>query len=412
MRKIWSWFVRIALVAVCIFLTAWSVRMAVADLRAQRNGLEGLDAAIRLEPGDSMLVAREALFRSNNDDLSPAVDQQLRHAADLDPLNADLPMALGLRAEFRGHPAEAERYLVHAAEIDHTFRPAWTLANFYFRSDQPDKSWSMIQRALNLNPLALDPRPVFDLCWNLTSDSKRILDVIPTQGAIPVQYLSYLMNRKRTDAAVELWPRALQAADPANSYEVQVVTAATEFMLLANRVSDAVRIWNQLVDRKIIESGKLDPAAGVSVADPDFSFPLIEQGFGWRVTHDARVSVVKSLSSLRFEFDGNEPESSVLLTTIAPLVPARAYRLAWKTDTSSLSSRRDPGFVLQVIQEPGDVSTECQPMLQSGEDGACQFTSRPNAGRAQINVMYRRAVGTTRVLGTLQIDTLKLGFGS
>jgi hypothetical protein len=51
-------------------------------------------------------------------------------------------------------------------------------------------------------------------------------------------------------------------------------------------------------------------------------------------------------------------------------------------------------------------------MLQAGENGICQFTSRPNADRAQVNVIYRRALGTTRVQGTFQISTLKLGFGS
>ena len=216
MRTVWSWTSRVLLAAACIVLTFRSAHIALADLRAQQNGLDGLDAAIRMEPGDSVLLARDALFRNSNDDLSPAEDQRLEHAAELDPLNADLPMALGLRAEFRGHPAEAERYLVHAAEIDHTFRPAWTLANFYFRSDQPDKSWPMIQRALNLHPLIFDPTPVFDLCWNLTSDSKKILALIPARGAVPFQYFYYLMNHKRTDAAIESWPRALKAADPAN----------------------------------------------------------------------------------------------------------------------------------------------------------------------------------------------------
>ncbi len=211
----------------------------------------------------------------------------------------------------------------------------------------------------------------------------------------------------------KLWPRALEAVDPANPDHVGTVILFTEFLPQMNRVTDAVRVWNQLVDRRIIDSGKLDPAAGASIADPDFSFPVFERGFGWRVTHDtAGIAAGKDLSSLRFDFDGNEPEASVLLTTLAPLIPAKAYRLSWKTDTSRLSSRRDAGFVLQVIQEPGNVATECQPMLQSGEDGACQFTSRPDADWAQINVIYRRAVGTIRVQGTFQIDALKLGFGS
>lgn len=400
------------LAAVCVFLTYRSAHIALADLRAQHDGLDGVDAAIRMEPGDSVLLAREALFRNDNDELSTVLDQKLQHAAELDPLNAELPMALGLREEFRGHLAEAERYLVHAADIDHTFRPAWTLANFYSRSDQPDRSWPMIRRVLNLNPLGLDPTPIFDLCWNLTSDPKKILELIPSGGVIPLQYLYYLMNHKHTDAAIEVWPRVLDATTTPDTGFVNVMTAFVDSVIQAHRISDAVRLWNQLVDRKVIESGKLDPAAGDSIADPNFGFPLIESGFGWRVTHDPKVSVVKSFSSLRFEFDGNEPESSILLTTFAPIAPVKAYRMTWKTDASRLSSRQDPGFVLQVIQQPGNVVTECPALSHSGESGACTFTSGPGAGTAQINLVYRRALGTTLVQGTFQIDNLNLGFGS
>jgi tetratricopeptide (TPR) repeat protein len=412
MKTAWAWVIRALVLSVCVFLTARTARIAVADLRAQQHGLQGVESAIRLEPGDSVLVARAALFRNDIGDVSPEVDRQLRHASEEDPLNADVLMALGLREEFAGHPAEAERYLVHAAAIDHTFKPAWTLANFYFRNNQPDKSWPMIGRIVNLDPLAVDPSPVFDLCWYETGDAKKIQALIPAHGVLPLQYLGYLMTRKQVDAAIELLPRVLDAADPADLGWVDSLNNFVEFLERANRLPDAVRSWNQLADRKIIVSGRLDPGAGVSVADPDFTFPLIERGFGWRVAHEAGVSVVKESSSLRFEFDGNEPESSVLLTTAAPLVPGRAYRLIWKTDASSLSSRQDPGFAWRIVQQPGDAVTECQPLLQAGDEGACRFTSLSNANKAQLNLMYRRAVGTTRVEGMLRIANVKLEFGS
>jgi tetratricopeptide (TPR) repeat protein len=412
MRTIWSWTVRVLVAAACIFLTFRSAHIALADLRAQRNGLDGLDAAIRMEPGDSVLLARDALFRNSNDDLSPAEDQRLEHAADLDPLNADLPMALGLRAEFRGHPAEAERYLVHAAEIDHTFRPAWTLANFYFRSDQPAKSWPMIQRALNLNPLAFDPTPVFDLCWNETADSKKIAELLPTRGAMSAAYLRYLITKQKTDSAVEFWPHALEALNPADPLGVDAPLRIAEFLIQANRVPEATRIWNQVVDRRIIASGKLDPEAGVSIANPEFAFAPIERAFDWHVTHEGKVVSVVDRSAVRFEFDGNEPEYSLLLFTIAPLISAREYRLVWQVDASRLSSLQDPGFVLQVILEPGEIVNECQILNRRDNDGICRFTSRPDTTRAQINLIYRRAIGTARVQGTFQINALKLGFGS
>lgn len=411
MKRVWSWIVRGLLVLICVFLTARSIRISLADWRAQQPP-DGLDRALRLEPGDSVLLARAALARNDGGDMSPAVDRQLLHAAEADPLNANLWMALGLREEFRGNLTEAERYLVHAAEIDHTVKPAWTLANFYYRNNQPDKTWPMIRRALNLNPLAFDPAPIFDLCWSETGDSKKILELMPARGVVPLRYLLYLMNTKRTDAAIEFWPRVLDAADPANASFAGVMIAFVESLERTNRVPDAVRGWNQLVERRIVDSGRLDPSAGVSVADPDFAFPLFERGFGWGLAHAPGLTLTKEFSSLRLEFDGNEPESSLLLTTVAPLVPGKAYRLIWKTDASRLSSRQDPGFAWRIVQQPGDLVTECPPLLQAGDDGDCRFTSLPKAGEAQLNLMYKRAVGTTRVEGTLRINSVKLEFGS
>jgi tetratricopeptide (TPR) repeat protein len=407
-----SWVVRGLVVGVCVFFSARSVRIAVADMRAQHNGLEGVESALRLEPGDSVLLARGALALSQSGDMSEDVDRQLRNAAAADPFNADLPIALGLREEFRGHLPEAERYLTRATDIDHTFKPAWTLANFYFRNDQAEKSWPMIRRTLSLNPLAFDPGPVFDLCWNETEDPKRILDMIPTRGRIPIQYLNYLTDRRRVDAAVEAWPLAFKATDPASKADVAVLTGLTDLLLQTDRTPKAIRIWNQLVESRIVASGRLDPAAGISIADPDFSFPLIERGFSWHVSHESRVSVVKGSSSLRFDFDGNQPEKAGLLVTLAPLVPARSYRLVWKTDASRLSAPNDTGFAFRLIRQPGNAITECPPLLQDGDNGSCAFTSLPNEDGARLELWYQRVTGTTRVRGTLVISTVRLEFGS
>jgi tetratricopeptide (TPR) repeat protein len=403
---VFSWIIRAVVAVVCALVTARTIRIAIYDSRAQQ-GLEGLNRALALEPRDSVLLARAAMARDSGGDMSQAADQQLRHASEADPLNADLLIALGLREEFRGHTGEAERYLVHAAEIDHTFKPGWTLANYYFRTNQPDKMWPVIRRSLELDPVVFDLRPVFDLCWNAGGDPASIAKLIPASGAVPLQYLSYLMGKNRADAAIEFWPRVRD-----NPAYADVLTGYTEFLQQANRISDAVQGWNDLVDRKIVLSGRLAPAAGVSVSDPDFSFPLVERGFGWRVTHEAGVAVANGPAGLRFEFDGNEPESSTLLTAATALVPGRDYRLLWKTDASRLSSPRDPGFVWQIAQQPGNTVTVCQPALQAGDDGACQFSSVPGAGNTRIELLYKRAIGTTRVDGTLRITLVRLEFRS
>ena len=224
------------------------------------------------------------------------------------------------------------------------------------------------------------------------------------------------MYTNRPEAAAELWPEALGAFDPSVPANFDEVVAYCDFMARNNRMSSAVRAWNQLVDRNIIRSGHLDPATGVSIADPDFSFPPAKGLFAWQVTGAEGVYASSGTSALHFELDGNEPENLVLLSTTAAVLPGRKYRLHWKYDVSQLSSPRDPGFEIQILPQPGGgapgVATVCGPLLNAGEDGTCSFTSGPDIQRIGIDVRYTRASGTTRVRGTLAILSFRLEFAS
>ena len=94
----------------------------MADWVASAGTVDALERATRFAPNDGRLLARVAIVRSDTGDPSPAVDADLRRAAQACPLVAGVLMALGLREEFRGDNAKAEGYLVHAAEIDHQFK--------------------------------------------------------------------------------------------------------------------------------------------------------------------------------------------------------------------------------------------------------------------------------------------------
>ncbi len=410
MRSVFSWAVRLLIVAVCGLLTVQTIRIARADWLAAHPPADGIDKALALVPEDAALLLRKALAQSDSGDMSAAVDQQLLRAGAANPLNADIPMALGLREEFRGHISEAERYLEHAAELDHTFKPAWTLINFYARNNQPDRTWPLISRALALEPVGVNPKPIFDLAWNQASDERKIAALIPSQGTIPVEYLIYLLTTKRTDAAIDFWPRALAAgAVNVASPEAQALVQYPDFLIAANRIPGAVRGWNDLVAKKVIASNRLDPAAGIFIGDPNFDFPLLNHSFGWRAGMEKGLFVESNPSRLRFEFDGNESESSaVLLSTLVPLLPGKAYRLIWKSDGSGLSAPRDPGFDFRIIQEPGENVTECPPLLVAGDDGACSFMSLPDAGYASLELRYARSLGTTRVRGSLGMISVRV----
>ena len=407
---------RILFIAFCGFAAWRSVRIALADWAASAGTVDALERATRFAPNDGRLLARLAIARSDTDDPSPSVDEDLQRAVQMSPLDAGVLMALGLREEFRGNNAEAEEYLVRAADIDHQFKPAWTLANYYFRTDQSDKGWPMIQRILNLDPLGFDPALVFELCWRQTpDDAGRLLSLIPKQGHKPIQYLAFLVRTKRTTAALDVWPEALAAADAASAPDVGTLTGLVDFLAGADRTREAVTVWNKLVDRGMIHSGRLDPAKGVSIADPDFQFPPTAKAFDWLVAEIPGVTVSGFTGSLRFEINGDEPQSFQTISVFAPVLTGTRYRLIWKSDGSALKAPQDPGFSFQIVQQPGDVLTQCPPLLASGSSAACDFVTAAETGtemmkRARIDLRYTRAQGTTRASGALQLSNVHLEF--
>jgi tetratricopeptide (TPR) repeat protein len=394
---------RAALAAGCA-VAAWrSVRLAMADWVARAGTIDALENAVPYAPDDGRLLARLAIAKANAGDASPAVDAELARAERMDPLNSDVLMARGLRAEFQGDDRQAEKYLLRAVQMDAQFKPAWTLANFYLRTNQTDKSWPMIEHMLNLEPFGYDPALLFELCWRAADgDAQRVQRLIPDRGGRRMQYVGFLVGTERLDAAIAAWPPALKSTDRGDAQDSPALIRFVEAMAGANRTGAAVTAWNELVDRGVVRSGKLDPAKGASVADTDFQFPMNGRGFEWRLAEVAGVSTETVTGKLELETNGDEPEQFQALSTLAPVMPGKRYRLAWKSEGAKLSAPKDPGFSLSVVQQPGNVATVCTALMTSE---SCEFASLPGdgTGLATIELGYRRAQGTTRVTGTLEL---------
>ena len=413
------------MIGVCGFASWWSSRIAIADWQASAGTIDGFTRAIRLAPEDPELRAREALYRVDNDDANDggqSIDDDLDLAATMNPYNSAVLMALGLRKEFQGKPAEAELYLKRAVAVDHQFKPAWTLANFYYRTNQSEKSWPLIERILHLEPLGFDPAPVFELSWNELEDahdadadhreqalaaSRRIERMFPAGTERPVQYLQFLVNTKRVDAALDTWPKALAAYTPGDPGQATSMIDFANFLIANGRIPEAVGIWNQLVEHGILPAEPLDPKAGKVIADPEFQFPALSKGFGWRVEEVPGVFTAKAAGSQRFEIRGDEPAAFPILSVIAPVLPGVSYRLQWKVDGSALSAPRDPGFAFQIVKEPGGEVTQCEPLL-AANPMPCDFVSQSDTKFARIILRYARAQGTTRVSGVMQLRSVRL----
>lgn len=392
-------------IGACVFAVWQSVQLAIADKVASANSVPALTGAVQYSPNDPRLLARLALARSDAGDPEPAVTEQLRRVERLDPYNSEVLMTLGLHEEFDGSRGAAERELKQAAEIDHQFKPAWTLANYYARNGEPAKTWPMLERILKLDPLGFDLTPVFDLCWRLAGDDPaRILSLIPKNGPKPVQYLAFLMATNRTDAALQVWPEALNSVRRSESEDAETPRGFVDYLVRAGRVREAVEVWNQLVASGTIHSAHLDPVRGDSIADPEFKFPA-GPGFAWRLDDVPGVSSNIYEGRLHLELSTDEPESFRVLSARVPLMPDRRYRLVWKAEAAGAGNAADPGFRFRITE--GSVTKDCPPLLTSS---SCEFSSAPGdrMGSGYLSLEYTRALGTTRISGTLGLSAIHL----
>ena len=394
------------MIAVCVFSVWRSVQFAIADWVASPDSVQALAKAVQDSPDDPRLQARLVLARNDAGELDPGLDAQLRRAARLDPFNSEILMTLGVREEFEGDRAAAERELTQAAAIDHQFKPAWTLANFYTRQGEAAKARPMLERIFDLDPLSFDLTPVFDLCWRAAGDDPaRILRLIPKRGPKAVQYLAYLIATRRTDEALRVWPMAL-AAVPPGSPSRETFVGFANFLANTGRIEEAVTVWNQLVDIGAVRAGHLDPAKGESIADPEFKFPAGE-GFSWRLDEVPGVSPAIFGGALRVEMSTDDPESFQVLSLLVPLLPDRHYRLRWNADSSALTEPMDPGFRFRITEGSQARGAICPALLTSS---ACDFSSAPGdrmAG-AWLRLEYTRAPGTTRISGTLGLSAVRM----
>src|SRR5438045_2220049 len=112
----------------------------------------------------------------------PELEGELERALELNPRYTAGWIARGLAKEAARDRGAAEASLLRAAQIDATYLPSWTLANFYLRGGDTEKFWTWARRA---GGMAYNPSALFQLCWRASDDPREILErAIPATPAV------------------------------------------------------------------------------------------------------------------------------------------------------------------------------------------------------------------------------------
>jgi len=251
-----------------------------------RSGRRGaIERAVRLAPGDARNYG--ALASLGGTDRSRNLELAVRAS----PYNSQAWIALGLDAEMLGDEARAERCLLQAARVDKTYAPRWSLANFYFRRNSPERFLPWLREAARMS--YGDPRPLAALAWNLAGDSPETLAALSDRLPVLESYVSLLLDNDRLGPAETAAGKLLEAA---GKNAAGAVLVYSDRFLDAGRPEAALRLWNRLALERFIPGQPLDPDRGPHLTNGNFDSEPLSRGFDWRPQAVAGVEMVRQPS--------------------------------------------------------------------------------------------------------------------
>jgi tetratricopeptide (TPR) repeat protein len=383
----------------------WNVRLAVADLLAQSHQPANLRSAMRLMPANGVYAAQLADELYATDSRSAA--SLLRMAVRRNPYDASSWIQLGLLAEVENNMGHAKAALLQAAQVDATFLPAWSLANFYFRQQNAPQFWHWAQRAAQMDPG--DATSLLRLAWYVTPSAPAVVTYLQLhRPAIEAQFVDFLIAQHDPVAVSQAAVHLLQGGDLASAAKV---LEACDWLLSIKHPSLALPLWNALATRRQVPWHSLNPAQEPdTVTNGQFAQSPTSLGFDWHMPDVAGVSSFLNANpnSLGFELSGQEPDGFVLLSQVAPIEPEKTYILMVDYATSGIPP--GSGLAWKVTDDRTGTLLAQTPSLhaqQGGQALAC-FATAKDSSFIDLSLAYQRQPGSVHPEGKLALKRVRL----
>jgi tetratricopeptide (TPR) repeat protein len=373
-----------------IFASYWALRLAYADYLFRSGRPENIRRAAQLAPFNADYQARSG---------------NLMRAIELNPFFAAAWLDLAAEAEARGNPAEAERCLNRASEVDKTYEPRWALANFYFRAGNVPLFWKWLRLAAERS--YGDRTALFRLGLRMSADAAEIQNrALPANDrAILLDWLTYLLSEKRLDsvpvAALALIPVSGPADRPA-------LLNACETMLKARRTADAVGIWNGIVGRGMLPHKRIGLVAGDSLTNGDLAAEPLGECFDWRLLWRDGVDSrwLHSSRQVRVGLNGKQMERTDLVEQLIPVLANRQYTFHYRYRTYGFAARS--GVRWRVLgasaPQPVELAVDPVPGANDWQDRRLGFRTGAGCNLLRLQLLYEREPGTVRAEGTIVFD--------
>ncbi len=386
-----------ALVVCACLLGIWeSWKIIRSDALYWEGTAASLRTSIRLEPDCWLCYIK--LARLDDSSAEDSLQTSLR----LNPYNSEAAIDLGLRYESDGEFQRAEELLLQASEVDRTYAPRWSLANFYFRRDNLPAFWMWIRRATEIP--AGDIGSLFELCWRVSPDPKTIeANIAENNPDVDRQFLAFLIGKGQPAAAVNPAFALLRNGSPET--DQSLLFTVLDKLIAVNDGVDANALWNGLIRQHWIVADTSFPN------NPRFSRDPLPVGFDWSIFALDGLHSWPGSSGLETEFTGDEPESCEIAEQIISLPPGN-YRLESSYRTRNILP--DTGIQWEIADSNSDKILASSASLSSDTltRVALPFTVQPGEPFLRLRLAYHRSLGTLRVSGTLVIESVGIHSGS
>lgn len=381
---------------------AWSVRAGLADYWARQGSIAGAERAAALATDHAAWQILLAILVADTD--SGRATSALRRAAALNPRDAQTWISLGLRTEIDGDLHSAEQLLLRASEVDKTYLPRWTLANYYARRGNAEAFWHWA--ALAARSIPGDPVPLFRLCGRMAEDGNLIERLKLENPSLQASFLRYLLDNSHLDVARNSIERVLSNG---RTMDTPLLLAVCERFIGQGFGPQATNIWNRLAAAKSIAAEPLDPTGGLTLTNGNFAAEPLNLGFDWRLPPVEGVSAsrLQQPSGLRLIFTGKQQEKCDPLLQWLPVEPKKEYALTWRYSTHDIATGAGPRWIVtgtagEILEQSDNLSSE------SGAAGRLVFTAPRESRLVRLALNYQRKPGTQRIAGSLALRELRV----
>lgn len=388
-----GWYVlRLTIAAICCLGICSCLKLARADYLARLDTAESLRAAIRLEPDAWRYYIRLADFDEGH------AQQILERSLQLDRYDAEADIDLGLYFESTGNYPRAEKLLLDAFSVDHTFAPRWALTNFYLRRNNLPSFWIWARRTAEIRPDNLGA--LFELCWHESPNPSEIsAEVLNGDPSLMGSFVQFLLVKNQLSAAASAAQRLIPVGNRAA--DVPEVLTVINRLAAVNNGASAYMLWRQLIGSHWIV------ADATPINNPRFARIPLPVSFDWTLPSCEGLRSWAGPEGLDSEFSGEQPEACVVAGQSVFIAPGK-YVLEYSYRTSEMSPATGLRWQIVDVLSGAELATTADLSSDKLQDSTLSFVVPKRASLLQVRLVYQRESGTSRIAGMLVIPFVQI----